>query len=128
MQGCRCIPLFLIQSNQISLSTNKKSTLNMFSDYTRTEQDKFLLESPQSCYWFGQPSAIGETLNAVRNNYAARIVKSFYRRKAFLAMDIDKQAVIDILNKIQMGEGSQIAFVTRDGAERLEAALGKFRV
>lgn len=109
--------IYLFSDGVPSLSTNKKSALNMFSDYTQSEQGKVLLEDAQAYYWFGKPSIIDETLNVDSNNYAIRMVKAFYRKEAFLVMDIDRRAVTDILNKIQMGEDCRIAFVTGDGVE-----------
>ncbi|TCL57938.1 methyl-accepting chemotaxis protein [Kineothrix alysoides] len=112
--------IYLFSDPVSSLSTNKKSVLNMFSDYTRSEQGKTLLEDSQAYYWFGKSSIIDEALNVDSNNYAIRMIKAFYRKEAFLVMDIDKQAVTDILNKMQMGEGCRIAFVTGDGVELSE--------
>ncbi len=109
--------IYLFSDGVPSLSTNKISVLNMFSDYTQSEQGKVLLEDAQAYYWFGKPSIIDETLNVDSNNYAIRMVKAFYRKEAFLVMDIDRQAVTDILNKIQIGEDCRIAFVTGDGVE-----------
>lgn len=100
-----------------SISTNKKSTLNMFSDYTQSEQGKVLLSDAQQYYWYGAPSVIDEVLNVDSDSYAIRMVKAFYRQNAFLAMDIDKQAVLDILNKLNLGEKCKVVFLSGDGRE-----------
>ncbi|MBP3665403.1 MAG: methyl-accepting chemotaxis protein, partial [Tyzzerella sp.] len=58
-----------------------------------------------------------EILNVVQDNYAVRMIKAFYRKDAFVMIDIEKAAIVNGLNKIDFGEGSRIAFVTEDKVE-----------
>lgn len=109
--------VYFFSDTTSSISTNKKSTLNMFSDYTQSEQGKALLSDAQQYYWYGKPSVIDEVLNIDNDSYAIRMVKAFYRQNSFLAMDIDKQAVLDVLNKLNLGEKCRVVFLSGDGRE-----------
>lgn len=100
-----------------SLSTNKKSTEDMFGKYMASSQGKTVGADTQKYYWAGQPSVIDETLEIADDSYAIRLVKSFYRQDALLVMDIEKEAILSILREMNFGEGSKVSFVTEDGAE-----------
>ena len=100
-----------------SISTNKLSADNMYSQYTASEQGQYVKGDDQKYYWLGAASPVDEILNVVQDNYAVRLVKAFYRREAFLMIDIEKAAIVNGLNKIDFGEGSKVSFVTEDGVE-----------
>lgn len=100
-----------------SLSTNKKSALDMYTKYTQTGQGKLIQDNPNEYYWVAQPSVIDDTLNISRDSYAVRVVKAFYGKKAFLAIDVDSKAIVNILNKMNFGEDSFVYFITSDKAE-----------
>lgn len=100
-----------------SISTNKKSTLEMFTQYTNTDQGATILEDTNQYYWYGNGSVIDETLNVDKDSYSLRMVKAFYEKKAFLAIDIENQIIIDVLNKINPGKGGKVSFITVDDKE-----------
>jgi len=100
-----------------SISTNKLSAENMYSQYTASEQGQYVKGDDQKYYWLGAPSPVDEILNVVQDNYAVRMIKAFYRKDAFVMIDIEKAAIVNGLNKIDFGEGSRIAFVTEDKVE-----------
>ncbi len=100
-----------------SISTNKLSADNMYSEYTACEQGKYVAGDDQKYYWLGAPSTVDTTLNVVQDDYAVRLVKKFYRKDAFLMIDIEKNAIVDGLNKIDFGSGSKVSFITEDGVE-----------
>lgn len=109
--------IYLFSDSVPSLSTNKKSTMNMYTDYMGTEQGQAILKDTQKYYWLGKSSNIDEVLEVPSDEYAIRLVKTLYHKEAFLAMDIDKDAILDVLRKMDLGEGGHMAFVTADGAE-----------
>ncbi len=109
--------IYLFSDADYSISTNKKSTLNMFTEYIKTKQGASILQDQNQYYWYGDKTVIDDTLNVNSDDYAVRVVKAFYNQKAFLAIDVDRQIVLDVLNKINPGRESKIAFVTTDGLE-----------
>jgi len=100
-----------------SISTNKLSANTMYSEYSACEQGAYVSGDDQKYYWLGAPSTVDTTLNVVQDNYAVRLVKKFYRKEAFLMIDIEKAAIVNGLNKIDFGEGSKVAFITEDRVE-----------
>lgn len=106
--------IYFVSDNDFSLTTCQASVENMFTTYTNTKQGKQIAENPKSYYWFGKPAVFDDVLKVKTNTYALRLVKCFYVKKAFLAIDIDKEAVLKILNKLNPGEGSFVYFVTAD--------------
>lgn len=109
--------IYFFADDVYSLSTNKKSALDMYTQYTSTDQGKLMLQDPEKYYWFGKNSIIDESLKVNSDDYAVRVVKTFYGKNAFLAIDVDKQIILDVLNKINSGKGGKVAFVTADGIE-----------
>lgn len=109
--------IYFFSDGVASLSTNKKSTEDMYSKYMSGSQGESVAADSQKYYWLGQPSVIDETLEVDSSSYAIRLIKSFYRKDAFLAIDIEKDAILSILDEMNLGDGSQVAFVTADGTE-----------
>lgn len=106
--------IYFFSDSAHSLSTNKKSTLDMFTQYTDTDQGKAIVEDTQKYFWYGYGSVIDETLNVDEDSYSLRMVKAFYGQKAFLAIDIEKQIILDVLKKIDPGTNGSVTFVTMD--------------
>lgn len=105
-------------SNEVpSLSTNKKSVEGMYDQYMTEEQGQRVGQDGQKYYWLGQASGIDQALELDTNGYAVRMIKNFYKKDAMLVMDIDTQAVLSILQQLDLGEGSMVSFVTADGVE-----------
>lgn len=52
--------IYFFSDKSSSISTNKKTTLKMFSDYTQSEH-------AQQYYWYGKASIIDEALNIDSN-------------------------------------------------------------
>lgn len=109
--------IYFFSDGVASLSTNKKSAEDLYGKYIGESQGAQVIEDTQKYYWLGQRSVIDDTLEVEEDSYAVRLVKFFYRKDALLVMDIDKEAILSILGEMNLGEGSQVAFVTSDGAE-----------
>lgn len=109
--------IYFFQDDVYSLSTNKKSTLGMVTAYQESEQGKNVLANKNTYAWVKSPSVIDETLQVVPQSYAIRMIKPFYDKDAFLAIDIKTDAILSILNKIEAGQGGYVSFITPDGME-----------
>ena len=99
------------------LSTNKKLPLGMYSSYKNSEQGKTVLQNNNTYAWVKDSSVIDETLKINQDTYAIRLVKAFKEKEAFLAIDIRSDAILDIINKIEIGEGGYLSFISSDGME-----------
>lgn len=85
----------------------------MYTEFTKTESGKVLKQEPNKYFWVADPSVIDEKFSVDQKNYAVRMIKKFYQIDAFLAIDIDRQKVADILNRLEINEGT-VAFITQD--------------
>ncbi|MBQ8591656.1 MAG: hypothetical protein IJ485_02765 [Lachnospiraceae bacterium] len=99
-----------------ALTTAKQSIDKGYSFYTATEQGTTFMEDQTKC-WLGASSGLDTQMQVDSDSYAVRLVKQFYKKNALLIIDIDKQAIVDSLNRIQPGEGSGLVFITPDGRE-----------
>lgn len=100
-----------------SVSTNKQNADNLYSEYMTSDQGQYVATDEQKYYWLGKASPVDEVLKVEDDSYAVRLVKAFYRKNAMLMIDIEKDAIINGLNKVDFGEGSKVSFITEDGAE-----------
>ncbi len=108
--------IYFFSDQVYSVSTSKTSQLNVYTEYTSGESGSAIKENPNGYLWQGISTVIDEKLNIDENSYAVRLVKAFYGQDAFLAIDVDKQAVLEILGKLET-ENGYMAFITSDGAE-----------
>ncbi|WP_041703785.1 methyl-accepting chemotaxis protein [Lachnoclostridium phytofermentans] len=99
------------------LSTNRKLPLGMYSSYKNSEQGKSVLENINTYEWVKGTSVIDESLKIKKESYAIRLVKAFKEMDAFLAIDIKTDAILNIIDKIDVGEGGYLSFISSDGME-----------
>jgi methyl-accepting chemotaxis protein len=50
-------------------------------------------------------------------NYACSLIRSMNARNGYVVIDVSKQKLLDMFTEYDLGEGSIIAFVTKDGRE-----------
>lgn len=109
--------IYFFNDSVFSLSTNKKSTLGMYSLYKNSNQGEKALQNKNTYAWVKEGSVIDDTLQISGESYAVRMIKAFYDKDAFLAIDIKAEAILDIINKIVIGEGGYLSFISPDGME-----------
>lgn len=99
-----------------ALTTAKKSIDKGYSSFIGTSQGKAFSADASKC-WIGSMPELDGLMQLDSESYAVRVVKQFYKVNAVLIVDIDKQAVLDSMSRIQLGEGSNLVFVTQDGQD-----------
>lgn len=109
--------LYFLSDDAPSLSAGSKSLDHTYTAVMETSQKEAAASDSQSDFWIGEMREIDELLGIDSDSYAVRVLKQFYKKNAVLMIDIDKQAITDILNGIDPGEGSCVVFVTGDGRE-----------
>lgn len=109
--------IYFFSDSVTSLSTNKKVPLGMYSLYKSSGQGEKVLLEKDAYQWVKESSVIDETLKINADSYAIRLIKGFKDLDAFLAIDINTEAILDIINKIEIGEGGYLAFISPDGKE-----------
>lgn len=109
--------IYFISDTVNPLSTNRKLPLGMYSSYRDSEQGKIVLQSNHNYEWVKGTSVIDETIKINKDSYAIRLIKEFKEKDAFLAIDIKTDAILDIINKIEIGDGGYLSFISPDGME-----------
>ncbi len=67
--------------------------------------------------WTGRHGLIDERLNIARDDYALSYIQKSMDNNAAVAVDIGKEALVQLLKELDFGEGSRTSFITADGWE-----------
>ena len=67
--------------------------------------------------WSGRHPFLDTTINVLESSYACSYMKNFSHKAACVVADVDIASVIEILQGLDFGEGSQLAFITAEGRE-----------
>lgn len=114
-----------IMKNAYIITKNKsyvtrKSILDkrdLYTSYADTEQGKVVLSDDSFYHWFASNPSLDQIFDSDSSTYALRVARKFKNIDAFAVADVKIDYLVGILNKLDMGEGSQVAFVTPDGLE-----------
>ena len=114
-----------IMKNAYILTKNKsyatrKSLLNkkdLYNTYKETEQGKVVLSDDSFYHWFATDPSLDKIFDSDSSTYALRVARKYENIDAFAVADVKIDYLVAILNKLNMGEGSQFALVTPDGLE-----------
>lgn len=107
------------EKKPIITTTAKTITSDMipYNDYLNSEGGKQLKEKPKSDYWIGDDPFLDEYLSINPNSYALRYIRGFQQIKAFIIIDISASSIENILNGLDFGENSIVAFISNDRSE-----------
>ncbi|MBP1754034.1 MAG: methyl-accepting chemotaxis sensory transducer [Firmicutes bacterium] len=108
--------MYILTDDKSFLTTKAKDD-RLYTYYTQTDQGKAVLTDDNTYHWFGANSDMDETLDCDSNVYALRLARHLKKTNAILIADINRDAIMSILNRLDMGEGSYLALVTWDGVE-----------
>ncbi|MBE5949207.1 MAG: HAMP domain-containing protein [Lachnospiraceae bacterium] len=81
------------------------------------EAEAASLKSNSGGGWVGAHPYIDENIKVLSTSYACAYMKNLTNKTACVVGDIDISAIIEILEGLDFGEGSRVAFVTADGKE-----------
>lgn len=109
--------LHILANRGNSISTSKIEENELYSMFLETKQGQIVKEKLSSTYWLGQNDEVDALLKTDSNSYAIRMVRKFPDGKAFIAVDLKKDAILNILHKLDMGENSTLALILQDGTE-----------
>lgn len=109
--------VYFFSDGVASLSTNKKSVEDMYGKYMAGEQGQVVGVDSQKYYWLGQPSVVDDELETDAEQYAVRMIKTFYKKDAMLMIDVDAEAILSVMKDLDFGEGSYVSFITSDSRE-----------
>lgn len=107
--------IYILGDEGYSISTSPKSSTGLYSEFANSTQGKEAIEGEYS--WCGVSTELDNTLGIDTDTYILRMAKKYYKDDIMLIMDIDKTAIVDILQKLDFGDESVVSFITKDGRE-----------
>lgn len=98
------------------LSTKTRGVVG-FSDTIKETDATKLTEAKIQAAWVGGHDKIDEELKTSYNNYACSFIRQFKSKNGYIVIDLSKKKVVQLLQDIELAEGSYISFVMDDGRE-----------
>jgi methyl-accepting chemotaxis protein len=121
--------IYLIFNEVSSISSNLKLSAKvgegLYESYQETEAGKFLSENKVKSLWVGNDTFLDEKLETTAQDYALRLIRNLPNRNDMLVIDIEAQAVADILKNINFDKDGYLNFVTKDGKEITAAGVSE---
>lgn len=81
------------------------------------EEEAAPLKTNSGAGWVGNHPYIDENIKVLNASYACAYMKNFSHKAACVVGDIAISSVVEILESLDLGEGSIVEFVTADGRE-----------
>lgn len=109
--------VYILTDNDKSIATSNTSEDNLYSLLLETEQGKLAAEDNSKYHYFGVIPEVDEALKTEEEDYAIRVIRKVPKGEGFLVLDLDREEMESLLEKLDIGEGSIVSFVTQDGKE-----------
>lgn len=109
--------VYILTDKDKSVTTSNSSEDNLYSLLLETEQGKLAAEDSSKYYYFGVLPEVDEALGTEKEDYAIRVIRKVPQGEGFLMLDLDREEMESLLDKLDIGEGSIVSFVTQDGKE-----------
>ncbi len=114
MYSCTVIPEYG------SYITTLSGTLteDPYNDFLSTTEGKYFTDNPSiKNRWMGYHTYLDENLGSSPDKYAVAFYQKVLQSNTTIVMDISMPVIMDMLSKMDLGEGSIRALVTSDGRE-----------
>lgn len=119
----------LISDNAPSIFTpignNYEDSAFLFSEIASIPAGQ-LADSDTSRYFLvGKIEALDEKAQVLETDYSFRMIYRMPKSEGYLIVDLDNELVLDLLTKLEAGEGSYAALITEDGCEITATQMDK---
>lgn len=108
---------------------NTKSQLN---SYVATEEGKAVFEEEntdnwlgQHIDWYGSHTDLDQKIGIDSDSYAMSYMSFLQNKKALVVLDISKEAILEMLQAIDVTDGAIVGFITADNKEVVVTEEGK---
>ena len=115
--------IYILTNGNEPIATELISDTDTYSTLAQSDKLKTAIEQPDKYHWFGIMPETDDKLQEDRTTYALRMVRKFKIVDALLVVDLKRDAIVDILNSLYLGEGSTLAMVMQDGTEIVSDAI-----
>lgn len=102
----------------ISTGASLESEKGVFDEWILTEEGMKFVENRDG-QWVGEHAELDRLLGLKKENYACSYLRVYANMAACAVIDLSKEAIISILQNLELGEGTITGFITSDGYEIL---------
>lgn len=102
-----------------SISTVDTLPEDIYESFLTSEEGKMISTSKERYLWVGNHDFLDQQLNNKQTNYCVSIIRKMAENNGFIIIDIPDTQIMKSISKVNLGEGSIVGFVTKDGRETL---------
>lgn len=104
-----------INENQLNRSRSEDNKIVIYNELIKEQNT--LSENSKAAFWSINNTKIDQLLGIKSEEYCLRFIHGFKTSKACIVVDISSSEVKSILEKLDLGEGTNLMFVTADEKE-----------
>lgn len=100
--------------------TMDRQSKEPYKDFLKTEEVSIINNSSSDCVWTGYHQFIDSELAMSNQRYGIAVTRKFYNNRAimgYIISDINMSVLKDVMNNLNLPEGSVFALVSPDGRE-----------
>ena len=116
--------IYIVGSYGRSIAANSSFKSEIYDEFVNSEEGKAIVDSDRDEIWIGRHPAIDESISKTEDAYFMSLIRKFapfgQETLGYIVIDIDKDAILKLLNKTDFGEGSISGVITQDGKEILK--------
>ncbi len=110
----------IISTENEPISTYANFTSDEYKEYINSEEALLFSNTGKKMIWSGYHDFLDDTLKVSKDKYAMSLTRQLLRTKSnkllgYVIMDIDFESIQNILNGINFGDDSSVAFASGDG-------------
>lgn len=117
----------IISTEKEPISTYANFTSNVYNKYMNSTEALQFNETSNKLIWSGYHDFLDEVLKMPKDQYAMSLTRQLFRTKGnkligYVIMDVNSESVHELINTIDFGEESSVAFVSGDGRFHIKAS------
>lgn len=109
--------IYILSKDNKSMTTTDVSDDGLYEAFMNSNQGLQLVEQPDRYIWFGSNNEMDASLKSDSTNNALRVARKYKNTNTCIIADVNKKAVIETLNRLELGKGSLLSLITEDGVE-----------
>jgi len=118
--------IHILSKKEGNISTAGRYSDNLYESFLESPNGAKLAENNKASYWISSDDIIDKAYTTRQSDYILRLVRGFADSPTCIIIDITKSTVYDILQGLDLGEGSIVGFVTADGRELISTGVKNY--
>jgi methyl-accepting chemotaxis protein len=102
-----------------SLSSVDTLSTDFYKRFLESPEGKEITSSTERFMWIGNHSVLDEQLKNKQTNYAVSLVRKMAENNGFIIFDVPTNQIGKAISQVDLGAGSIVGFITKDGKETL---------